>query len=267
MFLRIYFTIAKQYLKVSNANMEEGSMRLEPNISLTKIKGKLPNYKIEVKNINSFKYVKRAIDYEIKRQEKLLDENTTLRNETRGFNENKNITFSQRSKEDAKDYRYFPEPDIPPFTFTEKDFSLIKIPELPYEKFSRYLKIDNLTEYQATILTKSLKKANLYEKLSIKFKNKKINSKIANFIINKVTLKDTNIEDQLKKYLELEKSIPENIILKIKEVFEENPKPVKDYKSGKENAIYFLIGKIVQKTEIKLDIDKLKTIIIDELKK
>ena len=266
-YLEYLHLLVKQYLKVSNANMEEGSMRLEPNISLTKIKGKLPNYKIEVKNINSFKYVKRAIDYEIKRQEKLLDENTTLRNETRGFNENKNITFSQRSKEDAKDYRYFPEPDIPPFTFTEKDFSLIKIPELPYEKFSRYLKIDNLTEYQATILTKSLKKANLYEKLSIKFKNKKINSKIANFIINKVTLKDTNIEDQLKKYLELEKSIPENIILKIKEVFEENPKPVKDYKSGKENAIYFLIGKIVQKTEIKLDIDKLKTIIIDELKK
>lgn len=266
-YLEYLHLLVKQYLKISNANMEEGSMRLEPNISLAKIKGQLPNYKIEVKNINSFKYVKKAIDYEIKRQEEMLNANKLLKNETRGFNEDKNITFSQRSKEEAKDYRYFPEPDIPPFTFTEMDFSLIKLPELPYEKYNRYLKIDKLTEYQSKILVKKTEKANIYEKLANKLKQIELNSKIANFVINKVSTFNSKLEDDLKIYLNLEKNIPEDIVLQINKVFKENQKAVNDYRSGKENVIYFLIGKVIQKIGNKLDIDKLKIIIIEELKK
>ena len=266
-YLEYLHLLVKQYLKISNANMEEGSMRLEPNISLTTSLKNFPNYKIEVKNINSFKYVQKAIDYEIKRQEEMLNSNKIIKNETRGFNEKKNITFSQRSKEEAKDYRYFPEPDIPPFSFTEKEFTLINLPELPYEKYNRYLKIDKLTEYQSNILIKNTVKANLYEKLSTKFKSKELNSKIANFVINKVLTFNSKLEDNLKAYLNLDKNIPEDIALQINKVFEENQKAVNDFKTGKENAIFFLIGQVIQKIGNKIDIEKLKTIIIEELKK
>lgn len=266
-YLEYLHILVQQYLKVSDANMEEGSMRLEPNISLTLIKENLPNYKIEIKNINSFRYVKKAIDYEIKRQEEMLIANKILKNETRGFNENKNITFAQRSKEDAKDYRYFPEPDIPPFSFTEKDFSIISLPELPYEKYNRFLKKEKLSEYQSSILMKNIVKANIYDKLVLKYKEKVLNSKIANFIINKVVGDNLNNEVNLKDYLSLEKGIPADIIVQISEVFNENKKAVIDYKSGKGNAVFFLMGKIIQKIGNKVDIEKLKTIVIEELKK
>lgn len=266
-YLEYLHLLVKQYLKISNANMEEGSMRLEPNISLTTSLENFPNYKIEVKNINSFSYVKKAIDYEIKRQEDMLNANKILKNETRGFNENKNITFTQRSKEDAKDYRYFPEPDIPPFSFTEKDFSIINIPELPFEKYNRFLKEEKLSHYQASILMKNIVKANIFDKLVLKYKDKGLNSKIANFVINKVISLNSKFEDDLNAYLNLDKNIPEDIVLQIKIVFKENQKAVNDFKSGKENALYFLIGKIIHKIDSKLDIDKLKEIVIEELKK
>jgi len=113
-FLEELHTIIK-YLDLSDANMEEGSMRIEPNISLSIITDKkermknLPKYKVEVENINSFNFAKRAIDFELKRQAKILDDGKTPDQETRGYDEDKGITYSQRSKEDAMDYRYFPE--------------------------------------------------------------------------------------------------------------------------------------------------------------
>lgn len=109
------------YLEVSNANMQEGSMRLEPNISLRLTGEKeLPNYKVEIKNINSFRFVKQAIDFEVERQAELLESEQTPKQETRGFEEKTQSTYSQRSKEGEADYRYFPEPDIPPLRFTQE---------------------------------------------------------------------------------------------------------------------------------------------------
>ncbi|HEY0221083.1 MAG TPA: Asp-tRNA(Asn)/Glu-tRNA(Gln) amidotransferase subunit GatB [Candidatus Paceibacterota bacterium] len=132
-----------QYLEVSEANMEKGEMRVEVNISVSK--GSELGIKVEVKNINSFKAAGKSIDFEFNRQVTLLEKGEGIVQETRGWDENKEITFSQRSKENAKDYRYFPDPDLPKLVISEiPEFSLEnlkkELPKLPEEKREEYKK-------------------------------------------------------------------------------------------------------------------------------
>jgi len=116
-----------RFLDISNGDMEKGNMRLELNISLREDNDKsLPNYRVEIKNINSFKFLKTAIEYEIERQEKILSLGEKVEQETRGWNENTKKTVSQRKKEMENDYRYFPEPDIPPMDFSKEYFDILK---------------------------------------------------------------------------------------------------------------------------------------------
>ncbi len=131
------------YLDISDADMEKGQMRVEVNISVSK-DDKLGT-KAEIKNLNSFRSVERSIDYEIKRQTDLLGKGEKIVQETRGWDDIKEITVSQRQKEEAHDYRYFPEPDLPPLHFTKKEIEDIRseIPELPQQKRERLAK-----EYQ-----------------------------------------------------------------------------------------------------------------------
>ena len=138
--LRLIF----RYLNVSSADMEKGQMRVEVNISLSK-SSKLGT-KVEIKNLNSFRSVEKSIDYEIERQKKILDEGKEVIQETRGWNEVKGETVSQRKKEEAHDYRYFPEPDLPTFHFDNKYVNTIQleIPELPEAKRQRLMKEYNL---------------------------------------------------------------------------------------------------------------------------
>ncbi len=132
-----------QYLGVSDANMEKGEMRVEVNISISK--DDTLGTKVEVKNINSFKAAGKAIEFEFERHKALLEKGESVAQETRGWDENKQITFSQRSKENAKDYRYFPDPDLPKLVISEiPEFSVDslkkELPELPSQKRERFLK-------------------------------------------------------------------------------------------------------------------------------
>ncbi len=151
-------------LGISDANMEKGQMRVEANISLSdkdkaiaakagQASDKLGT-KVEVKNINSFKAVHDAIEYEIKRQEEVLESGGKVVQETRGWDADKGKTVSQRLKEEAHDYRYFPEPDLPPLDMSKFDLTALKreIPELPQEKRIRFQKEYNLTEPQTDLL-------------------------------------------------------------------------------------------------------------------
>ncbi len=130
-------------LGVAEANMEKGEMRVEANISVAKSGAAKLGTKVEVKNLNSFRAVERAIDFEVKRHIEILEKGETLVQETRGWNENKQITFSQRQKEDSHDYRYFPDPDLPKLKLSEiKEFDRevlkAELPELPWEKRNYY---------------------------------------------------------------------------------------------------------------------------------
>ncbi len=148
-------------LGVADANMEKGEMRVEANISVSKDKNKFGT-KVEVKNLNSFRSVERAIDYEVKRHIELLEKGETVKQETRGWDENKQTTFSQRAKEDSHDYRYFPDPDLPKMKLSEvSEFSIDalkkELPELPWEKRKRYLEVYKLSEQHAEFFVSDLK--------------------------------------------------------------------------------------------------------------
>ena len=129
-----------RYLGASDANMEKGQMRVEVNLSVSA--GKELGTKVEVKNLNSFRSVLRAAEYETERQKNILENGNTIVHETRGWHDVKQVTFTQRTKEKAHDYRYFPEPDIPPFRFTPEYFDGIReqIPELPQARKVRFEK-------------------------------------------------------------------------------------------------------------------------------
>ena len=154
-----------QYLGVSTGNMEEGGFRCDANISLRPIG--TTNYlpKVEVKNMNSFKAVHRALKYEAERQRQELEKGKMPVQETRGWVEEKGITVSQRSKEFAHDYRYFPEPDLPPLVFDKVWIEEIRshLPELPETKRNRFMTQYGLPSYDANLLTNSKVMADYFE--------------------------------------------------------------------------------------------------------
>ena len=173
-----------QYLEVSNANMEKGEMRLEANISVSK--NNELGTKVEVKNLNSFKSLEKAIDFEINRQINALEVQEEILQETRGWHDEKQITFSQRKKEGSADYRYFPDPDLPKLKISkiaEFDEKKIKkeLPELPWEKRVRYKKF-GLDTAQEEIFVSNRLLGNLFEDVSEKLEDKDKIKIAANYI-------------------------------------------------------------------------------------
>jgi len=173
-----------QYLGVSTGNMEEGSFRCDANISIRPEGSSELTGKVEVKNMNSFKAVYQAMEYEAKRQRKALAEGRRLVQETRGWVEAKSKTVSQRSKEYAHDYRYFPEPDLPPLTISREWVEEVraKVPELPENRRDRFMTEYGLSLYDADLLTSSKEMAEYFENLCKA--NKAISAKtISNWIL------------------------------------------------------------------------------------
>ena len=184
-------------------------MRIEPNVSLRKSGEKaLPDYKVELKNINSFKFAEGAINYELERQTKALEKGERLIQETRGWNEKENKTVSQRFKEEAHDYRYFPEPDLPPLSFNTRHLSNIKrnIPEMPDVKLERFKKQYNFASYDAQILTSDKIIADFFEE-TLKAYKKDDPKRVANWIIGEL-LRRLRENGKSLKYIDL---LPANL--------------------------------------------------------
>lgn len=266
-----------RYLGISDADMEKGSMRLEANVSIgdkTQVtSNKLPDYRIEIKNINSFRFLEQAINYEIERQTEVLMDGGTLMQETRGFDEKSGTTKSQRTKEEAHDYRYFPEPDIPPFSFiTEYITELIReLPEMPKSKSKRFETEYELPGHYASLLTQTRSVADYFEEAVKVGKDHGVTpKKIADVLINKKPNINEILPAKLIEMLrrEAEKPLLSNEALEkvVEEVISENPDAVEQYEKGKENVLQFLIGQIMSKTKGQVDPTNVRTLMKKQLK-
>ncbi|KRK34436.1 Asp-tRNA(Asn)/Glu-tRNA(Gln) amidotransferase subunit GatB [Loigolactobacillus bifermentans] len=154
-----------QFTGVSDVKMEEGSLRVDANISIRPVGQKEYGVKTELKNINSFSFLRKGLEYEEKRQAQILLSGGTIRQETRGFNENTGETVLQRVKEGSDDYRYFPEPDIPPLHIDDDWIEKVRasIPEMPASRRNRYINDFGLTASDAQVLTANLEMSDFYE--------------------------------------------------------------------------------------------------------
>jgi aspartyl-tRNA(Asn)/glutamyl-tRNA(Gln) amidotransferase subunit B len=155
-----------QYIGVSIANMEEGNFRCDANISIRPIGDTELGSKVEVKNMNSFRSVFRALEFEAKRQVETLEAGGRIAQETRGWVDDSEITVSQRTKEYASDYRYFPEPDLPPLVIQPEWVDSIResLPELPRQRMARFVSEFGLSEYDAELLTTTKASADYFER-------------------------------------------------------------------------------------------------------
>ncbi|MBM3249501.1 MAG: Asp-tRNA(Asn)/Glu-tRNA(Gln) amidotransferase subunit GatB [Candidatus Omnitrophica bacterium] len=182
-----YLTALKsilEYLEVSDCDMEKGSLRCDANISVRKAGEKTLGTKAELKNMNSFKAVRDALDYEILRQSEEVASGNAVVQETRLWDAGKQKTLPMRAKEEAKDYRYFPEPDLPPFIIRAEAIEEVRkgIPEMPREKISRFMSDFGISEYDATILT-SRKEDALFAEECIKEYPEKDKKTVTNWLI------------------------------------------------------------------------------------
>jgi aspartyl-tRNA(Asn)/glutamyl-tRNA(Gln) amidotransferase subunit B len=179
-----YLTRLKEivlYTAVSDCNMEEGSLRCDANISIRPVGQKQFGTKTEVKNVNSFRFIRQALEYEIARHEQVLNSGGTITQETRLYNAGEGRTYSMRSKEQAHDYRYFPEPDLPPLVVDEAWRKQIttQLPELPDAKRKRLVEHYGITEADAATLTRTQSMADQFEEAASAAKNPK---RVANLV-------------------------------------------------------------------------------------
>jgi len=300
---RLYLTKLQQilrYLGVSRANMEEGNMRCEPNISLRLVGAPEFGSKVELKNLNSFRAVELGIEYEIQRQRALLDAGERVVLETRGWRDEEGKTVSQRSKELAEDYRYFPEPDLPPLHIdpTYVDGLRARLPELPDAKRARFREQYGLSEYEANLLAQTRARAGYFEAVigalandgdlllrrakaasnwilgeyarllnlaGIEITESKVKPEHLHellVLIDEGTVSTTGAKSVFEAMFESGKparqvveeqgltqiSAADEIQAVVAQVIEKNPKPVEDYRGGKDEAIKFLVGQVMRET-------------------
>lgn len=307
-----------RYLKVSGANMEKGEMRIEVNISIHWSE-KSEGTKVEIKNLNSIRAAKTAVAFEIKRQSDLLEKGDKVKQETRGFNETSQKTFSQRSKEEAHDYRYFPEPDIPPMIFSKEELETIKasIPELPSQKTERFQKEYGMSGQdvygnELSMMINEPEYADYFEEVISELKSlsdlpierliklalnyllsdlrgillehssklqdisitpehfahliqfvaeNKISSRAAKDVLSEMYASGLDPELIIKDRGLLQVSDEDFIEQTARKILAENEKAVADYLAGKENALQFLLGKVMNETKGKANPATVKSIL------
>jgi len=286
-----------EYLEISDCDMEKGSLRCDANISV-RVKGQAQfGTKAELKNMNSFKGVKDALEFEINRQIEALENGEKILQETRLWDIKELKTVPMRTKEEAKDYRYFPEPDLPPFIINKDKIDEIRkgIPELPREKLARFAKDYNLSKRDAKVIVFSKGYANITEKRMKEYPGQD-KKQVVNWSTGAILSEANNLNcppDELKipggdsELIGLIKSVEDgkishlvaksvftesissgklaSAIIKEKNLFQisdsgsldgfveeaikENPKSVADFKAGKNNALMFLVGQVMKKSQ------------------
>ncbi len=247
-------------LGVGDADMEKGQLRLEANISLRtpemEEQRRLPDYKVEIKNINSFKFMENAVTAEMIRQQELLEKGERVVQENRGYDEATKTTVPQREKEEAHDYRYFPEPDIPPMLFSEEYVTELKkqIPELPEQIERRLVRTYSLTSKQATFFAHA-SNVDLLHKLESFIEANIDPQEAAKNLINRPETRELSANEFSQKLKAQEARITDESVLTpyVQEVIDEYGEVVVDYRNGKENSIEFLVGMVMRKTKGKAD--------------
>jgi aspartyl-tRNA(Asn)/glutamyl-tRNA(Gln) amidotransferase subunit B len=300
-----------EYTGVSDCKMQEGSLRCDVNVSVRPVGQKEFGTRTEMKNVNSFRAAFRAIEYEIKRQIMELEMGNEIKQETRRWDDEKGVTTAMRGKEEAHDYRYFPEPDLVPIVIDEEWIQSIRetLPELPKARRTRYVKEHGLSDYDAGQITASIDLANFFDACVAEGANPKTTSNwligdVSRFVneqelefsqipftpsqlaklialIEKGTISNTAGKTVLKELFENPKD-PEEIVKEkglaqisdegelkaiVAEVIEANPKSVEDYKSGKKQAIGFLVGQTMRATKGKGNPQLINKLIQEDLDK
>jgi len=238
-----------RYLGISKADMEKGSMRLEANVSMHEEGKSIASYKVELKNINSFRFLEKAIQAELKRQEELLAKGEKVIQETRGWDEVTQKTFLQRTKEEAQDYRYFPEPDIPTLRFSNDEIEKLRnaLPELPGQKRKRFKEKYGLQDSYVEILLQDVARSLYFEEAVKLGESNGLSAKtIADMMLNKSL--DSQFPEPaglVKKLVELtrkEYAGQSEVSEAVGEVLSENKKAIADYQKGKTQVLGYLIG-------------------------
>jgi len=257
-----------RYLEIGDCNMEQGGMRLEANVSLSP-NGQLPNYKTEVKNINSFRFLEQAINYEIGRQSDVLDKHQTPPQETRGFDAGKGVTFSQRIKETAADYRYFPEPDIPPIRFTKTQVERLQagLPELPGQVRTRWQRQFNLSPSLVNRLIISQAQTELLDGVwQMASRDKLSPTKLADWILNqpkflKQSFSAHQVIDRYQSETKTEKVDEKELTQIVQQTLIQFPSEVQRFRSGERKLLGFFIGQIKPQVSASADIKQISSII------
>ncbi|MEK7585289.1 MAG: Asp-tRNA(Asn)/Glu-tRNA(Gln) amidotransferase subunit GatB [Patescibacteria group bacterium] len=267
-----------RYLGVSEANMEKGEMRVEANISIAPEGSR--GTKVEVKNLNSFRSVEGSIDYEFNRQRELLERGERVVQETRGWDENKNVTYSQREKESAHDYRYFPDPDLPKLKLSQiKDFANLTetLPELPWQKRARYLADYGLKASDVETIISDKRYYHFFDEVAQKLVKPELALLAANYLLTDLsrTTKDwPTVHDYVELVVmlsegEISSRVAKDLIMAglnksprllakekgwlqesdestlrdiVNQVIAKNPKVVADYQNGRKESLQFLVG-------------------------
>lgn len=255
-----------RYLGIADCDMEQGGMRLEANISLRE-EGttELPNYKVEVKNINSFRFLEQAVEFEMDRHQPMLIAGETPKQETRGWDATANKTFPQRTKEDAEDYRYFPDPDLPPIRFSEEDIeSIKKTLSEPLQSIEvRWVHEAKLKPADVEVLLSNYDNPLQFDAIIAESVKQKVEpSKVISAIVNKKIALSSNADNSIQastvvaNFISATKtaSISTHDLQKaLQQIISDNPSEYQRYKAGETKLVNFFIGQVMRALKQKID--------------